>query len=147
MNRRSGLGIVVALVLLLGAIGLGALAFNAGFSQGVVQGASVVAPEGGTQLPLYGRGLGFFYPRPFGFGFGLFGLLFFGFFILLVVGLVRRVFWHGPMGPGGWWGRMGGPAHPDQGAAGVPPMFQEWHRRAHAHENEPPVGENKPPQA
>jgi hypothetical protein len=38
--------------------------------------------------------------------------------ILLVLALARGAFWHGC----GWWRARGG---------GVPPAFEEWHRRAH----------------
>jgi hypothetical protein len=65
-----------------------------------------------------------FAPGPWGFGFGFFPLfpflfIFFWFFVL------RGLFWRGPWGRRAW--------HHD----GVPPAFDEWHRRAHARQDRP----------
>jgi hypothetical protein len=129
MNRRLVFGLLLAVLLLVGAAGIGAVAFNMGLAQGVAQ---TGVAEGATQAPLYARP--FFYPRPFGFGFGIFGFLFTAFIVFLFFGLLRRVFWRGPMmGP---WAFRGGPGHWDREHGGVPPMFGEWHRRAHAQGNE-----------
>jgi hypothetical protein len=142
MNRRFPFGLVVAVVLLLGALGIGLIAYNIGIAQGLAQGVHVVAPETpGTPLPYYGGP--FFYPRPFGFGFGLFGFLFVIFFLFLVFAVLRRLFWRGWMGGRGFGG---GPAHwdRDRDTSGLPPMFEEWHRRAHAQESGQQTGADKP---
>jgi len=59
--------------------------------------------------------------RPWGFGFFPF------FFVLLCFFLVRRAFWGGP--------RRGWHHYRD----GVPPRFEEWHRRAHERDAQPPA--------
>jgi hypothetical protein len=91
--------------------------YNLGVAQGVAQGVAeraVVAPPGAATVPVV------FYPRPWGFGFGFFPffpflLVLFGFFLLR--GLFWRRAWYG--------GRYA------CGQRGVPPAFDEWHRRAH----------------
>jgi hypothetical protein len=52
-------------------------------------------------------------------------------FVVIRMAIGRRRWWGGPRGYYGYDGH------------GVPPMFEEWHRRAHAREHEPP----KPPDA
>jgi hypothetical protein len=171
-ERRFGFGPMVAIALVVGALIIGALAYNAGYSQGVVEGVSVAAPAvvpqtPGTPVPYYGRG--FYAPRPFGGGFSLFGLLFGGLIILLIIGFVRRAFWRGAWGRGGWWhdwgradwrGERGSERTGERADApgqwqpgqGVPPPFEEWHRRAHAgsapgaQTGESGPTENRPPQ-
>jgi hypothetical protein len=61
------------------------------------------------------------WPRPWGFGFGFFPF-FPLFFILFWAFVLRGMFWRG-----GWRGR-------GCGYDGVPPAFDEWHRRAHEKE-------------
>lgn len=110
-NNRWG---VLVLALLL-ALGVGVGAYNYGFSQGVANSPQVAAAihDGGPAAYPY-----LWHHGPFGYGFfpffPFFGILFF--FLLL-----RLVFWGGP------WGRHRGWYGPDR----VPPMFDEWHRRAH----------------
>jgi hypothetical protein len=69
------------------------------------------------------------------FGIGmLFKLLFLGLILLLVVGLVRRLFW-GPRywGPHRRWARYHGPHKPGAGPPGHrPPGGKEWKDKAHA---------------
>jgi hypothetical protein len=66
---RRGMWIVVVLLVILGAVGLGVGAYNAGLSEGVAR-----AAEGGEAVRGVGHGYGFGF-FPFGF---LFPLLFFG---------------------------------------------------------------------
>jgi hypothetical protein len=118
---RLLVGALIALV-------VGVTAYNLGFSHGVAQ-----------QLPAGAAGP---YPwpyRPWGFGFGVFVPVLF-FFLLL-----RVLFWGGPWRRGwygayaGHYGHYGRGCYP-AGAPGVPPMFEEWHRRAHERDSErPPV--------
>ncbi|MGH2592750.1 MAG: hypothetical protein ACRDGG_04495 [Anaerolineae bacterium] len=118
MNGRIVLGVVLVLVLIAGAVGIGTYVYNAGVAQGLAESGKLVAPESGAvPYPYYGP----FY-RPFGFGFGFLGLLFPLLFLFLVFGLLRRLFWRGGWGGGGPRGNW---------EKGVPPMFEEWHRRAH----------------
>jgi hypothetical protein len=112
-NVRWG-ALILSLVLAL-AIGYGA--YHYGFSQGVASSPQVAAAirDSGPGGYLYA------YPwhhGPFGFGF----FPFFPFFAIFICFLIARlIFWGGP------WGRHRGWYGPDR----VPPMFDDWHRRAH----------------
>ncbi|MBI5351687.1 MAG: hypothetical protein HZB50_03520 [Chloroflexi bacterium] len=130
---------LIGLLLLIGLIvGGGAMAYRAGIAQGISQSPAVAtaiskAAESGQVAPavppmMYGRGYGLgFYPmmghRFFMFPFGaICGSIF---FLFLFFGLLRMVFFrgmhhHGHHGP---WGK--------DWEGGVPPMFNEWHKRAH----------------
>ena len=110
MNGHRFRGAAVIGIVLLSAIAAVA-AYNVGFSHGVAQ---QLVTQGG-QLPAVLYPYGWY--RPWGFGFG-FPILF---FVLLWFLVARALFWrrrwhHGYGYPG--WG-------------GVPPAFDEWHRRAH----------------
>ncbi len=106
----------------LSAIALLALLFVYTYDLGVAHGLAESAKVGG----LGGQGGPvFWWWRPWGFGF--FPLLPF----LILLWLVLRAF-RGPWYRRGWYGRpMYGPGWNDRGG-GVPPAFEEWHRRAHA---------------
>jgi hypothetical protein len=116
MRGRFVLSLLLVLVIVAGAIGLGTYAYNAGVAQGLAQSGRIAAPDGGAVVPYYAP----YYHQPFGFGFG--GFLFSCFFLLLIIGLVRAIFgrrhWgmHGRRGP--WNGDF-------------PPMAAEWHRKMH----------------
>ncbi|HLO32460.1 MAG TPA: hypothetical protein VK249_25140 [Anaerolineales bacterium] len=127
MNGKIGLRIVTALVLIAAVAGIAYFAFQAGFAQGSP--ITIQAPSGQTAplpYPYYGYGMPFHRPFGFGFGFGCFGPLLAFFLIFL---LVRFIFWGGRWG----WGQRGmyGPWRHGWGEGGVPPMFEEWHKRAH----------------
>ena len=154
-----GLGAVAIIFLCLIMCGLGTMAMvvmRSGPAHGVTLQLQSPIGEESTAPPVVHRGPadmgGFGYRAPFGFFFGgirlLFGLAFFGLFLLLIVGLVRWVFW-GPRhwGPPPWpagglgqegrphagwgpwaWRHHGGPGGPgpepageesEQGAAGA----------------------------
>ena len=76
MNRRLILGILVALVLIVSAVSLGAYAYNMGVAHGLAQSEKLAELPPGAQIspyPYYYGGPFWFY-RPFGFGFfGCFG--------------------------------------------------------------------------
>ena len=113
MNRRIAMvaAFVLVALALAGVIGTGA--YRAGLARGLAEASNVPGPW------LY-HGL-FWYPGPFAILFPLLGLL-------IVLAAVRRLFWHGGCGGGrGSW------------TNGVPPVFEEWHRRAH---QSPPPGES-----
>jgi hypothetical protein len=113
MNRR--IAMVVALVVVAVALAgvIGTTAYRAGLARGLADAGNVPGPW------LYHGP--FWYPGPFAFLFPLLGL-----FVILAV--VRGLFWRG------WCaGRRG------SWKSGVPPMFEEWHRRAH---QSPPPGES-----
>ena len=108
--------LVVALV---GATGV--YAYNLGVAQGVAQSASLAAQGSGAPWPVW------YGPWHGGFGFFPFGPLL---IILFWVILVRGLFWRR-----GWYG------HRYDYYGGVPPAFDEWHRRAHARQDSaPPAG-------
>jgi hypothetical protein len=130
MNGNNiGLRIVAALVLLAAIAGIAYFAFQAG----VVRGSPITieAPSGETipaPFPYYGYGYGMPFHRPWGFGFGFFGCLIPLFLFFLLFGAFRFLFW----GPRWGWHRGGhGPWRHSWGESGVPPMFEEWHKRAH----------------
>ena len=142
MNRRLVLGILVVILLVVGAVAVGGYAYNIGVSQGLASSGKLVVPPGGGVVAPYYFGAPYFY-HPFGFGFGFLGCLFplLGFF--LIFALIRGLFWRGGWG-GGWGGRRGwgGPGGQGYGPGGqnVPPMFDEWHRRAHGGPEQKPEG-------
>ncbi len=127
MSRNTGLRILSALVLIAAVAGIAFFAYQAGFANGspvtleAPSGQSVPAPY---PYPYYG--MHFF--RPWGFGFGCFGILIPLFLFFLAIHALRVLFW-GPRR----WGRGYGPwRHGYEGD--VPPMFDEWHKRAHGEE-------------
>jgi hypothetical protein len=147
------MALILVVALAAGAAGVGLLAYNAGVAQGVAAGAKVEsAPNSAGPYPYLA---GPFHPAGFfGPGMSLLSclLLFVGF--VFVFGLVRRLiwgsfFWHRPFWGGPFWGRhawrhfepgQGGPADWQKAwEKGYPPIFEEWHRRAHGQ------GESTPP--
>jgi hypothetical protein len=142
MNRhvigRILLGVLAVVVL----AGVGVAAYSAGLAQGaaVQLGAGGLEPgfsPGFRGMPgLWPLGLGFF-------GFGLLGL---AFKVLLFFGLIaligRLIFW-----PRWGWGRGPwghGPGAGEHGPGAVPPMFAEWHRRAHGEAPGSPPPQDQP---
>jgi hypothetical protein len=121
MNRRWVVGILVALVVVAGAVALGGFAYSAGLAQGAIQSGQLpAAPQGAPYVYPYGVPFYHYAPwfGPWGFGFGLLRCLFPLLGILLVFALLRGFAWRRH------WGYPGGPGH-------VPPMMEEWHRRMH----------------
>ncbi len=122
MNGRFVFGLLLAIVLIVGAVGIGVYAYNAGVAQGMAGGGNLVAPATGTApYPYFG---GPFFYRPFGWGFGFLGCLFPLLFFFLIFGLLRGIFW------GGHWGWRHH-RHWDRDEHDVPPMVAEWHRKMH----------------
>lgn len=129
--RLVGLLLVIGLI-----VGGGALVYKAGMAQGISQAPAVAtaiaqAAENGQAAPvppMYGYGYGYGYPMYARHHFGFFpfgaicGSLFFLFFFF---GFMKMIFFrgmhhHGHHGP---WGK--------DWEGGVPPMFNEWHKRTH----------------
>lgn len=142
---RNGLVFrVIGVLLLIGLVTAGGfMAFKAGEVRGISQAPAVAtaiskAAENGesANLPpmMYnnepGHGYGYGYGHGYGrhhFGFFPGGICFSIFFVFLFFGLLKMLFFgrmhHGGHWRGGAWGR-----HWEDGA---PPMFNEWHKRAH----------------
>ena len=114
MENRFGtrvlFGVLLAAVV---AAAVGFSAYNAGVTRGLA--------ESGRFPVAYAYPYPYMWHRPWGFGFGFFPF----FFVLLCFFLLRRAFWGGP--------RWGWHHYRD----GVPPRFEEWHRRAHEHDGSP----------
>jgi len=123
MNGRIVLRVLLALVIVASVVGAGIYVYNVGVAQGLAASGKIAVPEtGAAPYPYFGGP--FLYHRPFGFGFGFFRCLFPLLGLLLVLGLVRMI-----LGRGRWgWGH--GPHH-GPCERGVPPMFEEWHRKMH----------------
>ena len=136
MNRRLVLGIFVVLVLVVGAVAVGGYAYQMGVAQGLANSGKLVAPQGDGAVAPFVYGAPFFYARPWGWGpgFGFLGCLFPLLGFLLIFALIRGLFWRGGWGGRHGWGGHGyGPGGQGfgPGGQGVPPMFDEWHKKAH----------------
>src|SRR6185503_14167719 len=119
MRSRFAFRWLTGLMMIAALAAVGIYTYNLGVAHGVAESARVIAPGPGVPVVAV-------WPRPWGFGFGFFP--FFPFlFILFWFFVARGLFWRGP-----WRGRM-------HGYGGVPPEFDEWHRRAHAQQNPPPA--------
>ena len=127
--------ILAGLVLLAAIAGIGFFAYSAGVAHGTALDVKSLVVQGQAQppIPMYGYQMGFHHIMPF---FGCFGILIPLFLFFLAFAAMRHLFW----GPGfGWRHRMHMHGHwgeKGRWAEDVPPMFAEWHRRAHG---EPPV--------
>lgn len=121
ISRVIAVLLVVALV-----AGIGVFAYQAGVQQGTAQivpnaDGAVVAPR---VVPYY-YGL-----HPFWFGFGALSCLvplFFIFLLVCLLNLIRFAIW----GPGWGWGHHHGWRGHWMHGEGVPPMFEEWHKKMH----------------
>lgn len=121
MNGRVAFSFLLAIVLIVGAVGLGVYTYNVGVAQGLAQGGNTVAPTtGAVPYPFYGP----FFFHPFGWGFGFLGCLFPLLFFFLIFSLIRMVIW----GPRWRWHHH---RHWEGDERGVPPMVEEWHRKMH----------------
>jgi hypothetical protein len=127
---------VIGALLLVGLMVAGGfMAYQAGVAQGVAEAPVVAtaisqAADNGAGAPLgYGHGYGYGHPYGFGrhhFGFFPFGICGSILFVFFFFGLLRMIFfrpWHAGWGHHGHWGR--------HWEGGAPPMFDEWHKRAH----------------
>jgi hypothetical protein len=116
MGNRFAFRLLIALVALGMFAVVGVYSYNLGVAHGLAQNGHALATPGAGPPFVY-------WPHPWAFGFfPFFPLL----FILFFVFILRGLFWRGWGGPrwGHWYG-------------GVPPAFEEWHRRAHAQPGSP----------
>lgn len=124
------LRVLFALILIAGLVGIGAFIYNSGVARGLASGDRITAPEG--QLAPHPYYYGPFY-RPWGWGFGLFGLFFPLLFVFLFFLAVRGLFFRGWRRYDSWkWHGWG-----ERGQRDIPPMVEEWHRRMHEAGEEP----------
>ncbi len=134
---RRGFGLIGLLVTAILLVGVGAIAYNIGYSEGV-----------STHLPAVANGDGapYYYGHPYwGGGFGFFGifwflLILFGIFWLFRLaffGFAGRRMWGGGWGYGRGWGYGPGTRGSFEERA------QEWHRRQHG--EQPPSDTTPPP--
>ena len=113
MNGRTIARILLAVVLIGGAIGIGVTSYNAGVTAGLVQSGQAVVIPGGVPVAPGGAYVGYGYGYGWGHGFGFFGFLGGLLFLFLLIGLLRAAFggprrgWGGPGGPGGPRGSRG----------------------------------------
>jgi len=134
MSKHVLFRILAALVLLAALAGIGFVAFRAGLAHGAAMNTRVIVDDDRPDLPRQ-----FDYTdrhkvifrhhfHPF-LGFGCFGILLPLFLFFIALAALRHLLW----GPRWGWGGWGHPIH-NHGpwGDGVPPMFAEWHRRAHA---------------
>jgi hypothetical protein len=128
MNGNIGWRIASAFVLVAVIAGIAFYAFQAGVAKGSP--VTIEAPSGQTApapYPYYGYGMPFY--RPWGFGFGFLGFLIPLFLFFIALRAFRFLFW-GPR-----WGYRG-PWRHRWSEGGAPPMFEEWHKRAHGESSE-----------
>ena len=121
MNYRFIRALVVALLFVAAFGAVGSYTYHLGVVNGMAESGRLAVPNGTPVVAIW--------PRPWGFGFGffpIFPLLFFLFFWVLVA---RALFWRGRWhrGYGNRWETRG-----------VPPMFEEWHRRMHEQQPQQP---------
>jgi hypothetical protein len=128
MNGRTIARVMLAVVLVGGAVLLGLGAYNAGVTQGLISSGQV--GPGGYPVAPYVGGWGYGWGYPGGFGFGFFGFLGMLLFIFLLIGLFRAAFGRGRgWGPGpGRWDRSDRPWGRDAWEGRVREVHDELHR-------------------
>lgn len=143
MDNKVVLRLSLAVAILAGVVAVALYAYNLGLGQGVLHASQTVylnvenlyannadlAESGQTPAQQPGPVSQAYPGRPFHYGpFGFAGLrclvplLFLAFFFVIVRHLRWRRHWHGE------W-------HHHHGERGLPPFFEEWHRRAHESES------------
>src|SRR4051794_19427997 len=135
--------ILLIAVLVVGGGIIATTAYQAGLSTAVTTPTTApgtaVAP---VVVPAYGYGWGWGW-HPF---FGFFGFFIGLFFLFIVFGLIRAIFWRGRWGRGGGWGDG---SRPGSGRSGwesrAHETFDDWHRRAHEPASPPPTPTDRAP--
>jgi len=141
MNKSVSIFVRAIVFLLVSGLilgGAGMLGYRAGVTRGIAQAPEVAtaiekAAENGQPAPLmYGHGYGYGYPQGFyGYGyprhFNPFGMICGSILLLFLFFGLMRIFVFRGMRHG--WGHHGSWRKGWEG--GMPPMFDEWHKRAH----------------
>jgi hypothetical protein len=127
MNPGTLWRILIAVVIVAGAVVLGTAAYQAGIAQGLAQNGTAVAPGA----------VGYYGWHPFGFGFGLFGFLGTLLFFFLIFALIRALLFRGGPRGSGWYGPGGGWRGGHWESRGRE-TFDDWHRQAHEHGDDRP---------
>jgi hypothetical protein len=129
--KRNVIGTILITLLVVGALGaIGFGLWQMGYQTGLVEtGAEVVVNTA--------RGVGDWWVPGWGVGFGFFGFFFKILFVILLIGLISRLFF-GPRrwGPGPYWGRGW---HEGEQSPGDQHLT-EWHERAHRGDTPPKPG-------
>jgi hypothetical protein len=140
MNRNIVFRVIAAVILLAVIAGITGFAYTAGMAHQAAMSPSTAAITGGANpqpVPgyVYPNAGPFFHPF---FGFGFLGFLVPLFLFFMVFGVVRMLIW-GPCWGGYHMRHMRDARWGDTGPEGdfVPPMFAEWHKRAHAGQGNP----------
>ena len=134
-DNKIGLRIISAIVLIAAIVGIGFFAFRAGVAQGSP--ITIEAPSGDANVvpmpyPHYGYGYGKPFHRPFGFGLGCFGILIPLLLFFLAMKAFRMMVWGARWG----WGHHRHGPWDRHWEGGVPPMFDEWHKKSHGEPTE-----------
>jgi hypothetical protein len=122
-HRRIWIAVGITIILLGVMSAVGINAYNAGVAQGIASTSQMAVEQGGRAAAPYPYPYPYPWHGPWAYGFGWFP---FPLLFLFLVFFLVRGFWGGP-----WRGRY----RYDYG--GVPPVFDEWHRRAHAQARTP----------
>jgi hypothetical protein len=141
MVRYIVFRLIAGLVLLAAVAGIVFFVYQAGAVHGTTANIQASTAEGIENPYLYhGMPFGYFMWFP---ALGFLGLIIPLFLLFLAFGAFRRLIW----GPRLGWRHMGhGNMAHGQWGEGVPPMFSEWHRRAHAAPADQQPGDKKPDQ-
>jgi hypothetical protein len=129
MNGKIALRIVSGLVLIAVIAAIAFFAYQAGVAQGSP--ITIQSPSGdgnAVPAPYPYNGYGMRPYHPFMWGLGCLIPLFAVFLLVLALKSFRMMMW----GPRWGWGHR----HGHWGGHGVPPLFEEWHKRAHGEQPE-----------
>jgi hypothetical protein len=141
MNGRTIAGIVLTLLLVVGAAAIGITAYNAGVTAGLVSSGQVVVAPGAAVGPYVG-GYGYGYGVGHG-GFGFFGFLGTLLFIFLLFALFRALIGGGRGRWGGGWGGPGG----RHGAGPWTDRAREIHDELHRSSGETGINPDQQPRS
>ncbi len=128
MDGKFLFRLVMVFVVLAAIAGIALLAFNAGVAQGMASKTAGLQTQPGVPVTAVGWPF-WFVGWPF-LGFPLFGVVIGVLLLVLLIRAILFAFWgprwaHWRAGHGGW-------RHGWEQEGGIPPLFREWHDRAHS---------------